>query len=436
MNADKFLAINPRDYGAIILDLDSISDFPFQNAALLPIIGFTKNLSENSLAKARRLGCISILTEPVTGLQVKSMIIPAIFRFSKKFSAEQAGLNEIFSNPVVRDRLFRLISDNPMIWISMTVKAAKLLYMNRAAEKISGYRLEELYSREEAFRALYSDYENFMDSQIEIREQIVSNSQLPVELDLISKQGSPIHLDLWTQNIGSDSDPIFLSIGYETSRLVQQERELSHRLTEKELLLREVHHRVKNNLQVISSLINLQSNTIPEGETKKAFVDTQMRVKSMAMIHEKLYQSKVFSGVDFGEYLAHLASELIQIFDEDDKVSLDIKVSSVLLSLNISIPLGLICNEIFTNALKYAFRKQKEGVIGVCLSEAKGGNVKLEIKDDGAGFPKNFKPEKATSLGMQLVFGLADQIGATVNLKVNNGVCYQFHFNKNENTQV
>ncbi len=207
-------------------------------------------------------------------------------------------------------------------------------------------------------------------------------------------------------------------------KLVQQRMELS--LKEKEILLREVHHRVKNNMQVISSILNLQSSYVSDEYALTLLKESQNRIKTMAYIHESLYQNKSFTSVNFSEYVHTLVNNIVQSYSYSaEKIKLDIHVEKVHLSLDSSIPAGLIINELVTNAIKHAFPGNRQGIIRFNLT-CRNNLVFLELKDDGVGFAEGIDFRNSHSLGLQLVNTLIEQIEA--DLKFSSG--------KNSGTEV
>jgi PAS domain S-box-containing protein len=200
-------------------------------------------------------------------------------------------------------------------------------------------------------------------------------------------------------------------------------------LQEKEVLLKEIHHRVKNNLQIISSLLNLQTQGITDVGTLQAMRDSQARVRSMALIHEKLYQSESLANIEFGEYVKSLANDLFRTYrGQAGRVQLKVQVDEVFLGLDQAVSCGLILNELMTNSLKYAFPNGKSGTIWVELSAGHGRVVSLRVADDGIGIPPDFDIYNAKSLGLQLVNNLAKQLDAKVDLSTSNGASFLITF--------
>ena len=195
----------------------------------------------------------------------------------------------------------------------------------------------------------------------------------------------------------------------------QRTLQLRDALKEKETLLQEIHHRVKNNLQVISSLINMQMRQLGPGSPKYALQQCQTRVQAIALIHEKLYQSRDYSRVPFSQYARGLAANVFHASGvSPGAVKLEVEVGEVALGVDKAIPCGLILNELITNALKHAFPQDRGGTIRVELGQTAGGRVRLAVKDDGVGLPGDLDIRQSDTLGMQLVCTLTEQLAATL----------------------
>ncbi len=201
------------------------------------------------------------------------------------------------------------------------------------------------------------------------------------------------------------------------------EKALSEALAGKDVLLREVHHRVKNNLQTISSLLNMQAEMLPDISAYQALRDGQRRVHSMALIHEQMYGDKDMDHVDFGEYAQRLTRDLVESFGAAaERVRLRFALQPVSLAMDQMIPCGLILNELVTNALKYAFPRDRAGEILIGLACADGRAVTLTVCDNGVGLPPDVETRHPTSLGTRIVEILTKQLGGTLDRQSNGGV--------------
>lgn len=197
---------------------------------------------------------------------------------------------------------------------------------------------------------------------------------------------------------------------------------LDQELREKETLLKEIHHRVKNNLSVVSSLISLQSNKARDPYHKQLLDDCRGKVQSIVDIHDIVYQTSSFTAVNVRAYFSQLLEEILQFYDGDDKaLSIALDIDDFELSTQTLIPLGLIVNEIVTNSFKHAFKERKEGEVS-CVLRKIGDTIKLTISDDGDGFDED--ASENSQLGMEIVNGLADQIDATFTFSMKNGVTF------------
>jgi PAS domain S-box-containing protein len=219
-------------------------------------------------------------------------------------------------------------------------------------------------------------------------------------------------------------------MAYDVTAKMEIEKEMRNSIREKEILLQEVHHRVKNNLQIISSILNLQSSYVDDDNTLSILRESQNRIKSMSFIHESLYQTKDFSGIEFTDYILSLAKNLIHSYSVGiGHIKLKTDFEKIFLSLDQAITCGLIANEIISNSIKYAFEEDKQGEINISV-KMQEEKVEIKIGDNGKGLPQDFDFEKSESLGLQLVYTLADQLDASIEVNSKNGTNYLITFIK------
>ena len=193
----------------------------------------------------------------------------------------------------------------------------------------------------------------------------------------------------------------------EASRL---EQKIKRSLEEKEVLLKEVHHRVKNNLQVVCSLLDLQAQYSQDPATVEMFRESEHRVRSMAMVHERLYQSQEFTNVDFTDYIESLSNHLFRSYQVDGRISLEVDVRGVRLSIERAVPCGLLVNELVSNCLKHAFKGRERGRIRIKLHMVAEDEILLAVSDDGIGLSPSTEPGTTATFGMQLVGALVNQL--------------------------
>jgi len=198
---------------------------------------------------------------------------------------------------------------------------------------------------------------------------------------------------------------------------------------QKEIMLREIHHRVKNNLAIVISLISIQIRNYPNPELRKPMKDIEMRIRSMALIHEYLYRSDILDRIPLSNYLYSLASVILGTLGEGN-IQLATDIAPINISIKTALPLGLITNELITNAIKYAFPDHQEGEVHIILKPEinNGGYYRLTIEDNGVGLPVDFSFEKPASTGMFIVKLLIEQLGAKLEIEKNKGTSFHISF--------
>jgi len=233
-----------------------------------------------------------------------------------------------------------------------------------------------------------------------------------------------------------DNDDLiaFNSLLNDMWKLIQRknsENQLIESLKEKEVLLSEIHHRVKNNLQIITSLLNLQSQNLKNEYDMEVFTESQNRVKSMALIHERLYQTKDFAHINMAEHIKRLASGLFNTYHVDQTVvKLNTNIQDVKFNIETAIPLSLIINELVTNSIKHAFHEGQDGEINIDLVETDEKSYKLTISDNGVGIPPDIDFQKTGTLGLQLVNNLTTQLDGVIKLDKTRGTQFEIEFNE------
>ena len=218
---------------------------------------------------------------------------------------------------------------------------------------------------------------------------------------------------------------LYQQLQAELSERKQAEANLKNSLKEKEILLKEIHHRVKNNLCVVASLLELQSNTVADPQIAKMFEESQNRLYSMALIHEKLYRSTNLAQINFGEYLEDLVSNLFHSYNiSDNRIQLQVLAEPIYLNLETATPCGLIANELVSNTLKHAFPEGTTGTVSVECYQTGDREIHLFIKDNGIGFPQNLDFRKTNSMGFQVVCTLTDQLEGSIELSRQTGTAF------------
>jgi PAS domain S-box-containing protein len=211
----------------------------------------------------------------------------------------------------------------------------------------------------------------------------------------------------------------------------QAEEKLKNSLKEKEILLKEIHHRVKNNLCVVASLLELQSDTVTDPQLAKMFEESQNRLYSMALIHEKLYRSKNLAQINFGEYLEDLVTNLFRSYNiSENRIQLQVLAEPIWLNIETATPCGLIANELVSNTLKHAFPNNTNGMVSVECYQQGDRKIHLFVKDNGTGFPQDLDFRKTNSMGFQVVCTLTDQLEGTIEISRTIGTVFHLTFHE------
>lgn len=259
-----------------------------------------------------------------------------------------------------------------------------------------------------------------------------SGSSEQFEVCMVDTYNEPVWFEVFINPIIVDEDKEITEVScmaYIINDKKEAAQKIEQALIEKDVLLKEVHHRVKNNLQVISSILNLQSSLVEDEKTLAILRESQSRIRTMSFIHESLYRTKDFSEIDFTEYLTNLSKNLVSSYSVSSKVKLSLDLDNVHLSLDQAIPCGLIVNEIVTNSLKYAFNEIKNPEIFVEIHENEE-SISLIIGDNGVGLPDDYLEHTSETLGVQLIEALTDQLDGEMKIENKVGTKYLLTFRK------
>lgn len=419
-NTQEVIGLHPKDLYA------SEEDFEVVRLSLLDKGTFTgeiKNIRKNGEVFISFLSA-SVLRNTqgkVIGTMGISRDITESLKSQQKIREQDAKIRSIFDNAAnmliwTIDRNYNLVSFNHNF--------TQILKIYFGIEPKIGMTMADIV-RPLINKELY-------DYSIQSFEKTFNGNTSELEGPFKTKNNQTIWIETFLNPILMEDGSIneISCISHEITEKKASESQIRQSLKEKEVLLKEVHHRVKNNLQVISSILNLQSSYVKDDQILSILRESQNRIKSMSYIHESLYQTKNFSSINFSEYIVNLSNNLFhsyQIFD--NFIELKLKVEPVNLNLDQAIPCGLIVNELITNALKYAFKGKKTGEIFIGITE-KGKTISISIEDNGVGLPKGFNYLKTETLGLQLVVTLVEQLDGQLNMKSENGTKYLITFDK------
>jgi PAS domain S-box-containing protein len=347
-----------------------------------------------------------------------------------------SGINmlgeEMNESTISRD-YFESIVDNLFDLVTVVNEEGYIFGINTSLINALGYEDNEL--KGEHMTKIIEEEVIFKHKSI--NKLIEKGSVYSVEKTCVKKNGDKFPVS-FSASVMKGKDNTVQGIVCIMQDITEQKRveaEIKSSLHEKEVLLKEIHHRVKNNLQIISSLLNLQSTYIKDPDALEKFKESQLRVKSMALIHEKLYGSKDLSKIDFKEYMESLISYLNSTYNVTSskvKTHIDVDVKGRLFKIDTAIPCGLIINELISNSFKYAFPNDEEGNIYLKFyylkSDKTGDHFRMIAEDNGVGMPKDIDFRETLTLGMQLINTLTDQLDGTIELDDSNGTKFTLDF--------
>ncbi|MEX1135945.1 MAG: PAS domain S-box protein [Balneolales bacterium] len=300
----------------------------------------------------------------------------------------------------------------------------KLVYVNKGARENLGYTDSELMEmkcyelKPEVSEAAYH----------ELVRPLLKKEQEKVILQTVLRRndGSTYPVEVHFQLIEQEHEKVFIAIIWDITKRLKAEEQIRKALYEKEVLLGEIHHRVKNNLAIVSSLLTIQAGYVKDEKVKDLFIESESRVKSMAMIHEMLYRQESFSRIDFGPYIKKLINHISSNYKLSEiTIQTNINIEDVSLEIGTAVPCALLINELFTNAYKHAFKGRKEGTISISLTSI-DKVIKLTVEDDGVGLPPGIK--RSNTLGMTLVNGLTAQLKGKIDIESVKGAKFKVSF--------
>lgn len=320
--------------------------------------------------------------------------------------------------PVARDKVFAELSD-PLFILDLKLR---VLDLNRAARTITGKTESDLLGKC-------------------VWDSVLEPFGIPrTEEGLIGlPEGLHTTEEGWNRYYEIRVDSIRESGGRATGHILvfrdlterrKAEVKLLAALKEKEILLQEIHHRVKNNMQLVVSLLRLQGSRIEDPDLREVFETGESRIRSMALIHEKLYMTRNFAELSLKDFIQDMCRQLWRVYDPSGEFNLKLDVDDVHLDLIQSIPCGLIIHELLSNALQHAFPENRSGQVRISLHEKAGGGIELSIADNGCGIPPDFDLDSCGSLGLTLVRELTAQLDGALEMPSGSGACFRVNFTR------
>jgi len=401
--------------------------------------------------------CLTLVVSPLVSPQDIVMGLLLIFEDVTKLKhAEEEQAKAMAAVVAERERTAAIEAMGDGMAL-VNIMEGKIIAVNPAFEEITGYEKSELIGKH-----IFDLFEKTIKP--EYREKVMTvlvanlegKSCEPISYTIVTKDSReiPVFSDASFIRDVEGKPVTFVATIKDITELKRAEEQIKASLQEKEVLLKEIHHRVKNNMQIISSLLGLQSNYVQDKQTLEAFNESRNRIRTMSLVHELLYQSENLARIDFNEYIRHLTSYLFQSADNLGVITLNINADDdVSLNIDTAIPCGLIINELVSNSLKHAFpedlpvraSRTQTGVVGItpfqrelCIElthrrkgaapDDNNGEFTLIISDNGVGFPQNLDFRNAESLGLQLVNALVNQLKGTIELDRSHGTAFKIMF--------
>jgi PAS domain S-box-containing protein len=421
---EALMALLTKDFALLVLDIEMPGMNGWELAQLIkkrkktehiPIIFLTAHYAgDEYVLQGYTAGAVDYLTKPVNSAILRSKV--AVFvHLCRKAALEESNRALRESEERVRAVLNSALSAVVVIDSEGTItewNARAEQMFERTRREALGQKLSETIIPPRYRKAYRRGLEDFLATGGGL---VVDRL---IELNALRRDGSEFPVELSASPMKTGNVVTFCGFITDITERKQSEKQIKASLHEKEVLLKEIHHRVKNNMQVICSLLNLQSGYIRDPEALALFRESESRIRSMAMIHEKLYQNESLARVDFSEYLSSLSSLLFSTYvAHPTAVQLTTCLDPVFLDIDTAVPLGLIVNELVSNSLKYAYPEGSRGVVELMLRAGPENQYTLSVRDQGVGLPAGFDMNNTDTLGLHLVDILSAQLGATFSVE-------------------
>jgi len=327
---------------------------------------------------------------------------------------------------------FRHTFEQTAVGVAHVSLDGELIRVNRRFAEITGYTTDELVG----MRLQQLSHPDDATAATDNIRRVVDgeHESFSSERRFLRKDGTVVWVDSTVSPVRDEhGEPRYvIKMALDATARKRGEAAMKALLAEKDVLLREIHHRVKNNMQVVSSLLSLQALNLEDEKLRRVFQESQSRVRAMALIHETLYESDDLSRIELEPYISRVGDGLIGMYGHpSERVSLRVAAAGVALDIDDTVPCGLIINELLSNSLKYAFPNERSGEIRIEANSAEDGRVTLAVRDDGVGLPDDVDIHRTSTMGMRLVTGLVEnQLGGTIEVDRSAGTAFRITFRR------
>lgn len=326
-----------------------------------------------------------------------------------------------------QEERFRLLTEKSFTGFVL-IQNGDIVYINPRYCEIIGYEKDELTKAEDLFKITHKDDIGEVKQSIEDRKKGLID-HVHYQCRMHHKNGGIVYCDVYGSIVTINGKEAIMASIMDITESVINRTELESSVKEKNILLAEIHHRVKNNMAVVSGLMELQKYKTNDEVARSLLNESQLRIKTIAMIHEKLYQSESFLEIPFGEYLTSLIETISQsLYQENSNISLVEEYDDVQLNINQAIPAALFVNEVITNCFKHAFPNNEPGTVKITVKLKPGNTILISISDNGIGLSEDY--DSSASLGMTLIHNLSQQIDADLSISSQDGTCFEILFAK------
>jgi PAS domain S-box-containing protein len=392
----------------------------------IPILIITSLNEVTDRVKAIESGADDFLNKPVEFTELRARV-KSLLRIKQYYDMLNAANEKLLQ---LAEEKYKNLFDNANDAIIIYDTGECIKSWNPAAERIFGWEAGEVIGMKASQFMIPQGL--LPESNQIVRKAVQGMVISSFDTMRLRKDGSEIGVSVTVSPIRNNKQVVIgiSNIIRDITERKRSEEQVKKSLLEKETLLREIHHRVKNNMQIISSLLRLQYGYIKEKKYQEMYKDNQNRIISMSLIHEKLYKSQNFTNVDFNEYIKDLITGLFQSYGVNTgKIALNLDIKNVSLGVDAAIPCGLIVNELVTNSLKYAFPDNRMGEINVAIRPVDENMIEMVVRDNGIGIPADLDMGKIKSLGLHLVKILAEnQLQGKMQINRNEGTEFQIKF--------